>query len=255
MNTRQYFKYDYNKDKVQVTNELEFKLNMNTLPDKTDSIHSYKINDQILRLHTLFGYKAFNKWYYTVDISFNTQVVTNYAQNSETKLSAFLAPMTFNTGIGMKYELTKTLTKVRHRNIKLNVNMAPFSYNYMYSTQKGTDMDLKRHGFKEKDNAAELPDDVNKYRNSQSQIGSKLEANMTFNINRNVSWTSRFYYFTDYHSITGEFENTFNLQISRFFSTRINLHLRYDDGVAKNEDFDSYLQINELLSFGFNYKW
>ena len=39
--------------------------------------------------------------------------------------------------------------------------MAPFSYNYMYSTQKGTDMDLKRHGFKEKDNAAELPDDVN----------------------------------------------------------------------------------------------
>ena len=189
MNTRQYFKYDYNKDKVQVTNELEFKLNMNTLPDKTDSIHSYKINDQILRLHTLFGYKAFNKWYYTVDISFNTQVVTNYAQNSETKLSAFLAPMTFNTGIGMKYELTKTLTKV------------------------------------------------------------------TFNINRNVSWTSRFYYFTDYHRITGEFENTFNLQISRFFSTRINLHLRYDDGVAKNEDFDSYLQINELLSFGFNYKW
>ena len=69
--------------------------------------------------------------------------------------------------------------------------MAPFSYNYMYSTQKGTDMDLKRHGFKEKDNAAELPDDVNKYRNSQSQIGSKLEANMTFNINRNVSWRTR----------------------------------------------------------------
>ena len=65
--------------------------------------------------------------------------------------------------------------------------------------------------FKEKDNAAELPDDVNKYRNSQSQIGSKLEANMTFNINRNVSWTSRFYYFTDYHRITGEFENTFKL--------------------------------------------
>ena len=84
---------------------------MNTLPDKTDSIHSYKINDQILRPHTLFGYKAFNKWYYTVDISFNTQVVTNYAQNSETKLSAFLAPMTFNTGIGMKIRTNKTLNK------------------------------------------------------------------------------------------------------------------------------------------------
>ena len=31
--------------------------------------------------------------------------------------------------------------------------------------------------------------------------------------------------------------------------------MRYDDGVAKSEDFNSYLQINELLSFGFNYKW
>ena len=134
--------------------------------------------------------------------------------------------------------------------------MAPFSYNYMYSTQKGTDMDLKRHGFKEKDNAAELPDDVNKYRNSQSQIGSKLEANMTFNINRNVSWTSRFYYFTDYHRITGEFENTFNLQISRFFFQPGSIFtFAMTMVLPKNEDFDSYLQINELLSFGFNYKW
>jgi len=38
------------------------------------------------------------------------------------------------------------------------------------------------------------------------------------------------------------------------FSTRIYLNLQYDNGVTKNEDFNSYFQINELLSFGFNYK-
>ena len=45
------------------------------------------------------------------------------------------------------------------------------------------------------------------------------------------------------------------LAISRFFSTRIYFHLRYDDGVEKTEDNKSYFQLNELLSFGFNYKW
>ena len=68
---------------------------------------------------------------------------------------------------------------------------------------------------------------------------------MTFQFNRNVSWYSRFYYFTSYDRMLGEFENRLT----------ISLNLRYDDAVTKKEDFDSYLQINELLSFGFNYKW
>lgn len=78
---------------------------------------------------------------------------------------------------------------------------------------------------------------------------------MTFQFSRNIIWYSRLYYMTDYKRIQGEFENRLNMAISRFFSTIISLNLRYDDGIAKNEDFDSYLQINELLSFGFNYKW
>lgn len=255
INDRQFFKYDYNKDKIQVTNELELKINANTLPDKADSVHSYKVNDNLLRFRTLFGYKAFDKWFYTLDISFSTQIIKNYEVNSNKLLAAFLAPMTFNSGIGMKYQLSKDLPKVRHRNVKFDVNLAPLSFNYMYSRYKDANMDLARHGFKQKKNLESLGENENQYENVLRQIGSKIEANLTFNINRNVTWTSRFYYFTDYHRITGEWENTLNLQISRFFSTRIYLHLRYDDGVDKMDEFDRYIQINELLSFGFNYKW
>lgn len=252
MTTRQYLKYDYNKDKIRFTNELEIKLNMNTLPSSIDTVHPYKVNDDVLRVHSSFGYQAFNNWYYTLDFNFKTQMINNYAQNSEKILAAFLAPLAINIGPGMKYELEKTDFKDKHKKLKFSINLQPISYDFMYSVQKGNNMDLSRHGFKEKENPIE---GENPYKNVLNQFGSRIDANIVFQFNRNVSWSSRFVYFTTYEKINSEFENTLNLQISRFFSTRINLQVRYDDGVVRGEDFKSYFQVNELLSFGFNYKW
>ena len=116
----------------------------------------------------------------------------------------------------------------------------------MYSIDKN--IDLGRHGF-------EKNPETDEYKWKLSQVGSTINATMTFQFNRNVSWYSRLYYFTSYDRILGEFENRLTMAISRFFSTNISVNLRYDDAVTKKEDFDTYLQINELLSFGFNYKW
>ena len=121
------------------------------------------------------------------------------------------------------------------------------------SRLKGSNMDLARHGFKLRKDSI-LPGE-NKYHNVLNQLGTKMETNLTFNFNRNTSWTSRLYYFTNYQRIVGEFENTLNFQINRFFSTRINVQARFDDGVTKGNNFKNYFQWNELLSFGFNYKW
>lgn len=252
MITRQYLKYDYNKDKVHFTNELEIKLNLSTLPSSIDTVHPYKVNDDVLRFHSSFGYQAFNKWYYTLDFNFRTQMVNNYAPNSDKVLAAFLAPMVINIGPGMKYELEKKSEKDRHKKLKFSINLQPISYDFQYSVKKGPNMDLGRHSFELKKNPVE---GENPYKNVLNQIGSRIDANLVFDINRQVSWSSRFIYFTTYEKINSEFENTLNLQISRFFSTRINLQIRYDDGVERPKDFKSYFQINELLSFGFNYKW
>ena len=232
LTNRQYFVYNYNKDKVQFTNELEWKTNVYTAPK--DTLRDYKIGDDVLRLHSNIGYKAFNKWFYTFDATFQTQLFSNYAENTNNKL------------VGMKYDLNKTFPNRRHKKLTLSANLAPLSYTFMYSTDK--DIDLGRHGFKK--NEA-----TDKYNYKLSQFGSTINATMTFQFNRNVSWYSRFYYFTSYDRMLGEFENRLTMAISRFFSTTISLNLRYDDAVEKKEDFDSYLQINELLSFGFNYKW
>lgn len=241
--TKHALKYDYKKDKVQLTNLVELKLNAYNAPK--DTLRNYKIGDDLLRFHSNFGYQAFNKWFYTFDAEFKTQLFKNYKENTETVQASFLAPFSVNLGVGMKYELDKKFTE-KHKKLKLTLNLAPFSYTYMHSIKD--DIDLGRHGFK-------IDEETGRYKTTLSQIGSTVRADLTAQFNRNVSWQSRIYYFTSYDRVVGEFENTLTMAISRFFSTRIYLHLRYDDGVSKNEDFDSYFQINELLSFGFNYKW
>jgi hypothetical protein len=235
--TRNYLRYDYNKDKVQLTNEMELKASFYNAPK--DTIHDYKIGDDVFRLHSNLGYKAFNKWFYTFDAEFKTQLFTNYKENSTQQLAALLSPFSVNIGVGMKYELDKAF-KDKYKKLKLTVNMAPASFTYLYSIKDN--IDLARHGFRD-----------NKH--SLSKFGSTVRTDLAYNISRNVNWQSRFYYFTSYDQVVGEFENTLTLAISRFFSTRIYLHLRFDDGVKKKEDIDTYFQMNELLSFGFNYKW
>lgn len=244
LNNRQYLAYNYNKDRVQITNEMEWKTNIYTAPK--DTIHDYKIGEDVFRLHGNVGYKAFSKWYYTFDATFQTQLFSNFTENTQNKLAAFLSPMNINVGLGMKYDLNKTFPKDKHKKLTISINLAPISYTYMYSINK--DIDLSRHGFKKNP-------DTGEYYRSLNQFGSTINSTATFQLNRNVSWYSRFYYFTNYNRVLSEFENRLNIAISRFFSTTISANLRFDDGVTKKADYDHYLQINELLSFGFNYKW
>ena len=240
--TKNNLRYDYKKDKTQITNELEFKASIYTAPK--DTLRNYKIGDDVFRIHSNVGYEAFSKWYYTFDAEFKTQFFTNYQENQDIKQAAFLSPFSLNFGLGMKYELNKEFNK--YKKIQFSTNLAPISYTYMYSRQE---IDYSRHGFNKDEETGE-------YENRLSQIGSTIRADLAFDFNRHVSWQSRLYFFTTYGNHTiGEFENTLVLAISRFFSTRIYFHLRYDDGVEKTEDNKSYFQLNELLSFGFNYKW
>lgn len=243
LTNRELFTYNYNKDKVMFTNSLELKNNLYTAPK--DTLRNYKVGDDVFRIYSNFGYKAFNKWYYTLDMEFKTQLFSSYAENQNVKLAGLLSPFSINFGLGMKYDLNKTFASSKHKKLVLSANIAPLSYTYIRTIDK--DIDLARH-FQKKDTEENYP-----YK--QSLFGSTVNATMTFDISRNISWYSRLNYNTNYHRIQGEFENRLNMAISRFFSTIISLNLRYDDGIAKNEDFDSYLQINELLSFGFNYKW
>jgi len=242
LNNREYVRYDYNKDRIQFANELEIKNTVYTAPN--DTLRNYKVSDDVFRIHSNFGYRAFSKWYYTLDMEFKTQLLSSYAENSDIRQAGFLSPYSVNVGVGMKYDLKKKF-KDKHKNLTFNVNVAPLSYTFRQTIDD--EINLGKH-FKKKAGQDEYP-------TLENLFGSTINATLNFQINRNVSWYSRFYYNTNYKRIEGEWENRFSFAWSRFFSTNITLNMRYDDGVAKSEDFNSLLQINELLSFGFNYKW
>ena len=241
--TRNILKYNYEKDRIKWDNDLEVKLNFYNAPN--DSLREYKVNDDLLRLHSNFGVKAFEKWYYTLDGEFKTQLFSNYQENSTKMQAAFLSPYIFNTGLGMKYGLTKKFERP-DRSVEITLNLAPLAYTYMGT--KNNDIDLGRHGF---------PKDkiTGEYKRYLSKFGSNIDFNMTVKPNRDVTWKSRFKFFTGYDRVISEFENSFDFALSRFFSTLLYLHIRYDDGVTRTDQTDSFFQWSQLMSFGFSYKW
>lgn len=189
LTNRELFTYNYNKDKVMFTNTLEIKNNLYTAPK--DTLRDYKVGDDVFRIYSNLGYKAFNKWYYTLEVDFKTQLFSSYAENQNVKLAGLLSPFSINIGIGMKYDLNKTFASSKHKKVALTANIAPLSYTYIRTIDK--DIDLGRH-FTKEDNETEFP-----YK--QNLIGSTINATMTFQFSRNISWYSRFNYNTNYKRI------------------------------------------------------
>ncbi len=241
LHTRHYLGLLYRSfdGKIIWNNVLEDKLGIYSAED-TKNKAGYKISDDLLRLRTNFGLKAKGNWYYSFDAELRTQLFDTYKneENKEVLQSAFFAPFNLNTGLGMKYSYSKR-GKVYGSKFSFSTNIAPLSFTYKKSFRD--DIDLARYGF-------------SKEKLSTYSLGSTLRARIDWQFNMDVSWTSRFYFNTSYSHIETEWENTLNMKIGRYFSTRINLHLRYDDSVPPLNNWQRYLQVNELLSFGFNYK-
>lgn len=88
----------------------------------------------------------------------------------------------------------------------------------------------------------------------KTEFGSNVEAKMSWKICHEVTWSSRLFAFTNYDHVQGDWENTFDFTINKYLSTRLYAHLRFDNSVSKDPDW-KYWQFNEILSFGFSYKF
>jgi hypothetical protein len=92
----------------------------------------------------------------------------------------------------------------------------------------------------------------------RSDLGSKLEVNFDYKITDNISYKTRFYYFTGrYEYVQVDWENTINFQVSKYISTKLFFHTRFDDLVKINPEYADwgFYQFKQYLMLGLNYTW
>ncbi len=211
---------------------LQYKLGINDTRD--DELRDYSISEDLFQFNMTAGYKAARGWYYSTNVTFKTQILNNYKVNTYDLKAAFMSPSELNVGLGMTYNHTneaKTFT--------IDASISPFSWNL--KTCLNHKMDETAFGIKPGHRTV-------------SQIGSNGEVKVTWNITSNISYRSRFFIFTDYSYIQGDWENTFNFAINKFLSTQLFFHARYDSSVPSNPDWHKF-QLKEILSFGISYSF
>ena len=215
------------------TNTVRYKLGINSAPN--DSIRSYSISDDLLQINTLVGIKAIKKWYYSATMQFKTQLLNNYTSNTNNRKASFLSPGELNVAVGITYS---NASKDGWRT--LNLSILPVSYNMKMCT---SDVNPSPGNFGIKDGHHTVHD-----------VGSKLEAKVNCKFNQAISWSSRLYVFSNYEYVQGDWENTFNFNVTRNLITQFYTHLRYDKSAKRNDKWN-YWQFKEILSFGLTYRF
>ena len=224
---------NYNdQQRVEFENTLEMKVGFITAP--SDTVHSYRTNADLFRLNSKLGVRAIKNLYYTLAAEFKTQFFPNYRTNTNDMISNFLSPAQLAVSLGMDYKLNK-------KKYNLSIMGAPFSYTFVYIAN---DSIVDPTAFS-----------VEKGKNTASLFCSKITANLDWKITSNISYLSKLEYFTTYKKVIISWENTFNLKLNRYLSTKIFIHPRFDDGVTLTPDNDSYFQFKEMLTFGLAYSW
>lgn len=224
---------NYAKGGTTWDNMLEMRLGFIATRQEDDS-RDIRTNEDLLRITSKFGLKAHNAWYYSAQIQGYTQFLPFYDTKDPTKLkSKFMAPAVGNLSLGLDYK-----PKFRKQDMSLSVQVSPFSYNCKYVS---VDSIAPNYG-------------IEKGRNYTYSMGSRFEANFNITFWKDFTLTSKASFYTSFHNVESNLENTLDYRLSRYFSLQIFSHLRFDDSVLRDPDWN-YYQYKELLTFNFNYKW
>lgn len=219
----------------------QYKLGMNSAPN--DTLHSYSITEDLLQANMTFGFKAFKRWYYSVNAQFKTQMVNSYKSNTNTLRSAFLSPGELNVGVGMTYGFAN-----HKKTFTFDASLSPLSYNMRTVINHEVD---------------ETVYDIEKGKTTKNKFGSSVECKMRWQIAYNISLQSRLFSFTNYERIEGDWENTLMFEVNRYLTTQLYIHARYDSETPVGTDANGRplndgwkkLQLKEILSLGLSYRF
>lgn len=186
---------------------------------------SRKTDDQF-EFNSLLGKKASEYWSYSFFANIRTQFVTGYDYSITPKraTSEFFAPGFVTTGPGMVYK------KSDNFNINLSPTTAKATFvSNQFAGQYGTD-----------------PGETSRY-----ELGFYASLYYKATLMENVTVENIFNAYSNYlenpQNIDLNYQINFVMQINKYLSTNLNLHMILDDNVT------SQIQFKQLFGLGVNY--
>ena len=220
-----------NKRKVQWDNKLDARLGFYLNQDENGKMGRIQSNQDLLRLTSKLNLKAIRNWNYAIEAQGNTQMLNHYEGDGATLKSSFLSPSDVSLTVGMDF-------KKSFKKGSISIFPGPLSYKLNYIANKELAV---KYGFDEGKRA-------------RHDVGSKIQVDFDYKFTDNISYKTRFYYFTSYKNVQADWENTLNFQVSKYLSTKLFFHTRFDDFAAAYENW-GHFQFKQYLMLGLNYAW
>lgn len=207
-------------------------------------------NDDKFRVTSRFGLSAFQKWYYSSELDFETQFFNGYKYpNVEKPISAFLSPGRFLAKVGLDYK--------PHKDFSLFISPLTSKTVFVIDTVK---IDHTAYG-------------IQRGRTAQWEPGINTDIRYKKDLPGNITFETKYRMFINYLEPFDRFEmdweNLFSMQLNEYISLRTMIHTIYDRKVLFDKlDKDGNpvldangqkirepkLQLREFITIGFSYK-
>lgn len=220
-----------NKQRFRWDNKLEMRLGFQN--SRSDTLHTVKTSEDLLRYTGKVGLQATKRWYYTLQVIASTQFMRGLRSNDKTVYSDFISPLTINPSIGMDYSVDWFKSK-----LKGSVHLAPFAYNLKYVKRKEL---ATRYG-------------IDEGKHSKDDFGSEFTVDLNWQFTKDIRWKTRLYGYTTYKRALLEWENTFTFVVNKYISSNLFVYPRFDDGTLR-DGHHGYWQFKEYVSLGFAYSF
>ena len=223
--------------KVSWENTLDAQLGFQTT--ETDKNRIFRPSSNLLRYTFNGGYKAWKSLYYSLLVILQTQIAPNYQKNSDKVISKIFSPLEVTVAPGMKYEIAWG----KKKQFTGTLNVAPLAMKVVYV---GDDDLVTNYG-------------IEKGKNQRTTFGPNVTLNTRWQICKQIAWTSRVYWMTNYDYDILEWENTVNFSVTKLITAQLYIYPRYDDSnpnYRSGEKHDgTYLMYKEWFSLGLNYSF
>lgn len=223
--------------KITWENTLDAQLGFQTT--ETDKNRTFRPSHNLLRYTTNAGYKAWKNWYYSLLVILQTQIAPNYQKNTDNITSKILSPLEVTVAPSMKYEIKWG----KKQQFTGQLNIAPLAMKILYVND---DELVKNFGIAEG-------------KNQKTTFGPNITLNTRWQICKQISWTNRMYWFSNFDYHIWEWENNINFTVTKLITANLHLYPRFDNSnknYRSGENHDgTYLMFKELLSLGLTYNF